>query len=118
MSSQAASSQVRVLAVNAVPLLVWYVVVGGLVQLAARLGLDWLALGGAEVIGGVAALVVARRLHGGIAIYVILALLAYSTPLFIMHTFVGPQMAQGAPTHIAVLSAAIIGVCCGAVYRR
>jgi hypothetical protein len=56
--------------------------------------------------------------RGRAAILVLAAAVAYAAAMFGVHAGFGVRAAQGAPTHIAVLVAASIGVMAGASFTH
>lgn len=98
------------------------VIIGGylllviVIQIGVRLRFD-LIIRSAQVLVGLIGVLVAWRLNARAAAYIFLAFLAFSVPLAIIRALFGLTTAQGRETHLAVLSAAVLGVAFGAWNR-
>lgn len=108
------TSAMRTFTINVIPIALAYVLLILLIRIAIAMRAEWLLLNGAEFLAAIAGLVVAWRFGARAAIIVLAAGAAYAAALFAVHAGLGVRAAQGAPTHIAVLVAASIGVMAGA----
>ena len=87
------------------------------VQGAARFGGGWLAMAIAGSFACILGAMIALGMRARAAVYLAAAMLASTVSELVIHAFCGIRAAQGAPTHFAVLGAAVLGVLFGGVAR-
>jgi hypothetical protein len=100
---------------NVVALVLYWLTGLTLVQIGERLLGGWPASTLGELMALVLGVVLALRLGAKVTAYFLTAMTAYSASLNAIHLYYGIRAAQGAPTHLAVIGAGLIGVMLGAL---
>lgn len=99
---------------NVAALAIFWVVGFMLIQLAERVLGGWPATEIAQLVASVVGALIALRLGARIAAYFVAGMVAFTLAELAIHLVYGIRAAQGAPTHFAVMAAAMIGVSFGA----
>ncbi|HYI09474.1 MAG TPA: hypothetical protein VEK57_10425 [Thermoanaerobaculia bacterium] len=85
-----------------------------LIQIAERLLGGWPVTSFAQIAGCAIGVILAIRLEARIMAYFLAGMGAYSISELLIHSVYGIRSAQGAPTHFAVMGAAVLGIMFGA----
>lgn len=101
---------------NLVVLVAYWLVALVLVQAGHRLSDGWILPKAGELIAAVLALLIASRLAARVGTYFAAVAIAYSAAGFLIHSIFGIGAAQGAPVHLAVITAAVLGVLLGSTF--
>lgn len=103
-----------ILLLNVVAFVSFWLVSFALIQLAYRFLGGWPATEIAQVVGCTLGVGIALRLKARVTAYFLAGMVAFSVSELVIHSFYGIRAAQGAPTHFAVMGAAVLGIVFGA----
>jgi len=108
----------RLLAIDAGILAFFWLLGFALVQAAQRLTNPWPAADIGQLVAAAVSLGIAVRLRAMIAAFLTASFAAFVLAEIAIHLLFGIRAAQGGPTHLAVMAAALIGVSLGAFALR
>jgi hypothetical protein len=111
-------SLVLLLGRHVLAFVIFWIIGLAFVQVGLRVLGGWPAAEIGQLLACILGVAIALRIRAPIVAYLLAAMAAFSASELAIHSVYGIRAAQGAPTHFAVMGAAVLGVALGALLTR
>ena len=111
-------SAVLVLGRHLLAFVIFWILGFAFVQFAQRVLGGWPATEAGQLLACILGVAIALRMRAQVVAYFLAAMAAFSASELAIHSAYGIRAAEGAPTHLAVMGAGMLGVALGALLMR